>query len=156
MSSAGTSPCWSALQNWRRWGRCRTLLACLYWLVRLDASQIEQRYGSPILLPSRPELLVLLAVGRAAAAAPTGRPPRRGALALHGEIKEESAGQPERGRPTILGPSILVPWRPAERHLPCSFVPACAFRRRSTAGFPWNRGDFVVRILLWPAVSLAL
>jgi hypothetical protein len=109
------------------------LLACLYWLVRLDASQIEQRYGSPILLPSRPELLVLLAVGRAASAAPSGRHPGLDALALHGEIKEESAGQPERGRPTILGPSILVPWRPAERHLPCSFVPACAFRRRSTA-----------------------
>ena len=31
------------------------------WLVRLDASQIERRYGSPILLPSRPELLALLA-----------------------------------------------------------------------------------------------
>jgi hypothetical protein len=89
MSSAGTSPCWSALQNWRRWGRCRTLLACLYWLVRLDASQIEQRYGSPILLPSRPELLVLLAVGRAASAAPSGRHPGLDALALHDELKQE-------------------------------------------------------------------
>ena len=29
--------------------------------MRLNASQIEQRYGSPFLLPSRPEPLVLLA-----------------------------------------------------------------------------------------------
>jgi hypothetical protein len=65
------------------------LLACLYWLVRLDASQIEQRYGSPILLLSRPELLVLLAVGRAASAAPSGRHPELDALALHDEIIEE-------------------------------------------------------------------
>jgi hypothetical protein len=57
--------------------------------MRLDASQIEQRYGSPILLPSRPELLVLLAVGRAASAAPSGRHPELDALALHDEIKQE-------------------------------------------------------------------
>jgi hypothetical protein len=52
------------------------LLACLCWLVRLDASQIERRYGSSILLPCRPELLVLLAAGPAASAAPSGAPTR--------------------------------------------------------------------------------